>query len=393
MKEQTRKEMQQKMAEYEMSAPDVSWAEIEQAVGGRPSVVIPMRHKRMAAAVAVVLLMAGGGAGLWMQQHRQGAGESQQTEQVSTTVSETAGPHQQPTPVNPTNEPATYASATPRVRSAALPIQQVKSDERAEDENQVLTKENDRDEKNTHAPKLPVGEQPQPTTATPPSQPTGRPRLTTPDTRLTAKVYLGNSMNSYTGNTMFTPMLMSAKPFGKYDNNMDKEGDSPLPSIKTSIHHHQPLRFGLSLRYGIDKRWSVESGLSYSYHKSDMMNQSGDSEVTTEQRLSYIGIPLNVGYQIWSGGRFGFYISAGGMVEKMVKGSRTTQTATESVSIHPLQFSLNCAAGAEFRFDQSFSLYVEPGLSYHFDNDSPVPTIYQDEPLNLNLSVGLRFHF
>ena len=381
MKEHTRNEMQQKMADYEMSAPEVSWAEIEQAVG-RSAVVIPLWRKRIAAAVVLLIVV---GTGFWMQQHRHGADESPQTKQVST-VSETTETRQQPMSVKPTNEPATYALATPRTRSTALPVQ-AKSDEGTEDRAQ--SEENNQGENGSRVQER----QPQPTIATPVYQPTDRQRFTATKNRLTAKVYLGNSVNSYTGNLVFTPMLMSAEPFGKYDDNMDNDGDTPLPSITTSISHHQPLRFGLSLRYGIGKRWSIESGLSYSYHKSDMTSLSGDSEVTTEQRLSYVGIPLNVGYQIWSGSRFGFYISAGGMVEKMVKGSRTTQTATENVSIRPLQFSLNGAAGAEFCIDQSFSLYVEPGLSYHFDNGSPVPTIYQDEPLNFNLNVGLRFSF
>ena len=381
MKEQTRMEMQQKMADYEMSAPEVSWVEIEQAVG-RSAVVMPMWRKRIAAAVVILIAI---GAGFWMQQHRHGADESPQTKQIST-VSETTETRQQPMSVKPTNEPVTYASATPRTRSTALPVQ-AESDERTED--RALPETNNQDENGTRVQER----QPLPTTATPVYQPTDRPRFTATKNRLTAKVYLGNSMNSYTGNAVFTPMLMSAEPFGKYDDNMDNDGDTPLTSITTSIRHHQPLRFGLSLRYGIGNRWSIESGLSYSYHKSDMTSLSGDSEVTTEQRLSYVGIPLDVGYQIWSGSRFGFYLSAGGMVEKMVKGSRTTQTGTENVGIRPLQFSLNGAAGAEFCINQSFSLYVEPGLSYHFDNGSPVPTIYQDEPLNFNLSVGLRFSF
>lgn len=384
MKEQTRKEMQQKMADYEMSAPEVSWAEIEQAVGagGRSVVVMPMWRKRMAAAVAV---LAAVGAGFWMQQHRHGADEDLQTKQVST-VSEVNKTHQQPISVKPTDEPVTYALATPRVHSNALPAQTA-SDEKTEERAQP--EENKQNENSTHDQER----HPQPTMATYAPKSADHSQFKATKNRLTAKVYLGNSMNSYTGNAVFTPMLMSAEPFGKYDAKMGDDGDTPLHSITTSIRHHQPLRFGLSLRYDIGNRWSVESGLSYSYHKSDMTSLSGNSEMTTEQRLSYVGIPLNVGYQLWSGSRFGFYISAGGMVEKMVKGSRTTQTTTENVSIRPLQFSLNGAAGAEFRIDQSFSLYVEPGLSYHFNNGSPVPTIYQDEPLNFNLNAGLRFSF
>ena len=78
--------------------------------------------------------------------------------------------------------------------------------------------------------------------------------------------------------------------------------------------------------------------------------------------------------------------------EKMVKGSRTTQGETNSVSIHPLQVSVNGAAGAEFKFTEGLSLYAEPSLNYYFDNGSSIPTLYQEKPLNFNLNVGIRFN-
>lgn len=36
-------------------------------------------------------------------------------------------------------------------------------------------------------------------------------------------------------------------------------------------------------------------------------------------------------------------------------------------------------------------VYVEPGLSYYFDDGTDIKTIYKDKPLNLNLNFELRF--
>lgn len=33
-------------------------------------------------------------------------------------------------------------------------------------------------------------------------------------------------------------------------------------------------------------------------------------------------------------------------------------------------------------------VYVEPGLSYYFDDGTDMKTIYKDKPLNLNLNHG-----
>ena len=58
-----------------------------------------------------------------------------------------------------------------------------------------------------------------------------------------------------------------------------------------------------------------------------------------------------------------------------------------------MQFSLDAAAGAEFRLGSQFGLYVEPTLSYYFDNGSQIPTIYQEKPFDFGFTVGLRFSF
>lgn len=49
------------------------------------------------------------------------------------------------------------------------------------------------------------------------------------------------------------------------------------------VHHRQPLRFGLSLRYRIDDRWSLEAGLAYTRLISDI--------TTTRKRCKRQGNP------------------------------------------------------------------------------------------------------
>ena len=64
----------------------------------------------------------------------------------------------------------------------------------------------------------------------------------------------------------------------------------------------------------------------------------------------------------------------------------------KSLDTSPWQFSLNGSAGAEYKLTDFFSLYAEPGLGYYLKDGSTTPTIYQDRPLNFNLSFGLRFN-
>ena len=161
----------------------------------------------------------------------------------------------------------------------------------------------------------------------------------------------------------------------------------------SKTHHHQPIRYGLLLRYRLSERWGVETGLTYSLLTSDITTTEEGRTTESEQRLNYIGIPLKVEYMIWGSRHFNVYASAGTMVEKMVKGSLKTsgKSTKESLTIRPLQFSINGGIGAEYKYNDLLSIYVEPGIGYYFDNGSSVPTFYQDKPLNFNLNVGLRF--
>ena len=160
--------------------------------------------------------------------------------------------------------------------------------------------------------------------------------------------------------------------------------------VDEHAHHHQPVRFGLTFRYQLNDRWSLESGLTYTRLTADISTVAQGVVADCSQSLTYIGIPLAVSYQLWAGSRFGVYASAGCMVEKMVKGQRTWQDHSASVSIRQLQFSLNVGVGAELKLTDWLSLFAEPGLGCYFDNGSSVPTYYQEHPLGVNLNVGLR---
>lgn len=456
MKEQTRKEMQRKMAECKMSAPEVSWADIEQAVGARPrAATLPLRRRLTAAAAAVALLLSGG-AGLRLLYHphpsegpnslvSDHARETSASAAVGSdpAISGSAVPGSAPsssgvpglaisgsTPSGSgVPDPAIPGSAVPGSGVSGLGVgsdfgraadtdleptnsvgrgliakadvseyESWSSDDPSHGDaaSEPFSRQHDDSRSAGHDDDRNVWPADQPES----SRAAGRSRSVT-GTQLTA--FMGNAMTGYSGSSSFTPMLMSAPPFGVYDEEMAGGEFVPLrggdAKLGTDVRHHQPVRFGLTLRYGLGSRWSVESGLAVSFQKSEFTSWTGDRSVVAEQHLAYIGIPLNAGYRIWSGGGFNFYASAGGMVEKMVKGSRSSVAgenpgnAAEEIRIRPLQFSLTGALGAEYRIVPSLSLYVEPGLAYHFDNGTAVPSLYRDAPLNFNLNVGLRFAF
>ncbi len=413
--------MQRKLADYQKPAPEVSWTEIKQAIAaaGKPATTVPMRVKRLAAA-AVVLLVAG--IGFWFFRFQDTAADRQM--EAAKVIKATG--HKDA--LQPADIPGAPVAAVAESRDEApLTVEAAISPgygearpagtEPAASE-RMMAEHVQRAPTDTVA--MPAGELP--------VQAAGRGsgaltngnglqqqdynravyavRRATVDSRLTAKVYLSNAMAGDTRADAFSPVLASAAPFGEYSVDM---GGAELAKLRnmsgeaeTEVSHHRPVRFGLSFRYSLDGRWSIESGLCYSGLVSDITKKAGDYTYETEQKLSYIGIPINAGYRIWGDKPFRIYASAGIMIEKMVKGNATTQTqvggfrelsTTERVSIRPLQFSVSGGIGAEYQIGKTFGIYAEPGLDYHFGNGSSVPTLYKDKPLNGRLNIGLRINF
>lgn len=450
MTEDWKKQMQQKMADYRESDIDVSWEEIEQALDAnrkqaldankKQARVVPLWTKRVAAA-AVILLIAGGG--YWMlQEQRADAPETSVAKVVKTPQSGSVAQaiaslkdEAAQTVVTPEKDIAQMLQNVMAQQHEEIPEREVTPQPKATTEPEATTQAS-ASQAETTPPAEKTAASPTPTqqhqaSSTPTHQhqvspapthhqtiyPSDLRRRTAPSNRLTAKVYLSNTMasanslsfdyiqeldyNNQNGNTNFNGGEDGKDGKNGSDGTTTENGEDDLenmdPAYKTvqtaeKAHHHQPIRFGFSLRYRFDDRWSVESGLTYTRLSADITNTVDGQTTATEQRLNYIGIPFNVQYLMWGSRYVNVYVAAGGLVEKMVKGSRTTQGTSNSVSIHPLQVSVNGALGAEFKFTEGLSLYAEPALNYYFDNHSAIPTFYQEKPLNFNLNLGLRFN-
>lgn len=230
--------------------------------------------------------------------------------------------------------------------------------------------------------------------------------------RLTADVYLSglaagasDSQHSVSG-----AMMVSADRY-RSEAGMVDPLDDPLTvvmlynrnaPVDTEIRHRQPLRFGFSLRCMITPSIGVESGLTYTLLRSDISSGGAECYYDEDRTLHYMGIPVNLVWNAWSGKRLTFYLSGGASLEKCVSGRAETRyvirgrgesTERRSIEIEPLQWSVAAAAGLQYNLSPRTGLYVEPGIGYYFDNGSETETAYSKHPLNFNLNLGIRISF
>lgn len=167
--------------------------------------------------------------------------------------------------------------------------------------------------------------------------------------------------------------------------------------VYTSIKHRQPISFGISLSYHINDRVSIKAGVVYTNLTSTLRSGSDSYYYSSKQTLHYIGIPVNISYQVFSHKPMSLYLTGGVLAEKNVSGTLVTDyivdmqkesSIRERIKIAPFQWSLNASTGVQYSLLKNVGVYAEPGISYYFRNSSKNETIYKEKPLNFSFRVG-----
>ena len=232
--------------------------------------------------------------------------------------------------------------------------------------------------------------------------------------RFSAGISVTGAGTASSSERQLTNAIMGANPLESNVNYADwvdggfRNGESFVvynqPEVETKYSHKLPVKFGVSFRYGFNERLGIESGLTYTLLNSTFTTAAGtaNGNTTGKQTLHYIGIPLNVTYNIIGSKLFNVYASAGGAMEKAVGGyfettghvdGKRSETNRNSLKPKELQWSLNASAGAQVNVLNQLGLYVEPGISYRIPSGSHVRSIYTDKKLDFSIGFGIRFNF
>ena len=207
-----------------------------------------------------------------------------------------------------------------------------------------------------------------------------------------AGIVAGGAVGGNTFGSKPTAMVMGANPLAagvtKTDW-IDKDSKASAivynqPEVQEEYSHKIPVKVGLTARYNITGRLGVETGLTYSILSSSVKtgnSETGKNWSTGSQTLHYIGIPLNISFNILNSRYVNIYVTGGGMMEKSISGSIKTdeyvdgkfdRTLTTNISPKGLQWSVNAAAGIQANILPQLGFFVEPGVSQHFKNGSRV---------------------
>ena len=144
----------------------------------------------------------------------------------------------------------------------------------------------------------------------------------------------------------------------------------------------------MSIGTGID--WTLLSR-SFSGIYTDA-TKSVNSEINNE--IHYVGVPLNIYFDILTDRNIKFYAWGGGSVEKGLVNKFRIQNGPNDIifkqSVKGLQWSSAIGLGIEFSLTDRLGLYLDPSARYYFDCNQP-NSVRTAKPFMLNFEAGLRF--
>lgn len=410
MMEAWKSQLQQKLADYEQSVPEGLWADVMVGVGAAAAAGAVAAATETAAAATTEATAAAAKAGGAAAKAGGAASNAGTIAGVTAAVGavvlgavlllnrgEAPAPHPQPAPVRqevPAPQPLPEETIEPLpqpIPAVSAPAEIVPSVDVAPEEPQPSDAEPIREET------------PQPV---PPRQEPQQEPVPAPQHRKRSRVSINLSFTKQTAGYVtyryFTPAVTAATPIGSTSNDAtqgEEALEQPVTQLRTRQKHFAPSRFSATVSVQLDKRWSLETGLTFTTLRSEYTTETKGSELNAEQSLFYAGLPLHVSYTLFDSKRFRFYLTGGGTVEKVLNGSvhesapydPTMKRTYKHLRVDPLQFSLQGSAGVEIHLNEHSHLFLQPGVSHHFDNTGSVPTLYRYKPTEFEIKAGVRF--
>ena len=430
-------QLRERLADYEADAPEGLWADIERRLAQQPtsvvapqkrkSVVAPQRQKgtvtplwrRWISIAALVALVAGTGWWLWPKEQTQkeplAKKEQTQNEALAKkeqTQSKPLAKHEAELRESPVRTGRTESSLLTEKKFAPygkkVRINQTDSNilspNHAPADNQAET---EWAEVRPQPQRLSQQQPPTPPASRSraevspqrslPQRPSPLPSPTKNHKGITIGLMANNGLMAYnhTNGVMMSPEMASRYDFSDYlPPGSTRATEEPIWLIgyEERQHHDHPISFGLTLSYPLTNRWTLSIGLVYTRLNSQFVNVLSGTPITTDQRLDYLGVPLNVQYHVLKGKGWKAYASAGAQLDWNIKAKRNTEGVDVNARNDHPQWSLAGGIGIEYDIIPLVGIYAEPGLRYYLKNDSKVDNFFKDQPFNWTLQIGIRLN-
>ena len=151
----------------------------------------------------------------------------------------------------------------------------------------------------------------------------------------------------------------------------------------STFRHQMPVSLSATLSYWLGTFWGIESGLSFTRLKSDVIPMFGN--LVYEQKVDYLGIPLRVNGRLPLSDNLTFYAGAGALGEYCLSASLDGEKQEERA----FQYSLEAHAGLSYSLMEGYDVFCEPDILW-YPTETNLRTIHSGKPWMASLRIGLR---
>ena len=394
MKEQWTQDLQKKMSNYEVpTIPEGLWEDIDSAIGEIPSktakkaALLP-NWKKACAAILLLLLIP---TTLLFLNNKE-----------NEALVEDGSVGYIPQPTAPISPIAPTSSPIAQVNHIATPLaQKVPNTSKT---SLVLAQEptTQEEETPTHPLEEKQAEKEQATSTSASPTPQSKERATAPKVPQNedAPIFKQEKQDGiYLAMNASGVNLSSGDWASSVENNIpnDKvtysDSGSGLSNSWTSSQYHEekhdrPITIGLQVGIPVADKWSVATGLAYTYLHSEIEDGMALSSIHTDQKLHFIGVPVQLNYQLYNNRFCNIYLGTGGRIDFGVSG----KTNHESHLSHlPVNYSLKASSGIQLKVFKSLNIYAEPSVQYNIPDSKRYKTYYTEHKTMFDLQLGIRF--
>lgn len=195
------------------------------------------------------------------------------------------------------------------------------------------------------------------------------------------------------------PALDSPSDTSSFQPGGDASGDAEPQSLvrrsrssrqlrSQDIEHYMPVSYGISARFPLTERLSLNTGLNYTLYTSKRLSTYSDGSVESEkQNAHYLGIPLRLDWMMVNRKHFGMYLGVGTQLDRCVY----AKVGNERLYDSSFLWSLNGVLGMQYNITDRISLYFEPEITGNLGYPQ-IRTYRDDAEIMLTARFGLRFN-
>ena len=157
-----------------------------------------------------------------------------------------------------------------------------------------------------------------------------------------------------------------------------------------------PFSVGAGVKFPLGGRFFLGAGLNWSMLSSSFEGTYQGASGDISHKMHYIGIPVNVYFDIYSSRIFKVYAHAGAEAEYCVSNRYFFHSSASSTDISEavkgLQYSVGAGLGLEFNVTEHLGIYLDPSFRNYFPSGHP-DNIRTSNPQMFNFEAGVRFNF